>query len=390
MGAWHCARLRSREREDSALETRSKGAVPRPGTIVDSSSGADKGAAERRDERSLSQVSDLGKETKDGTVETVSARRGSTRELSPELPEPVQLFTTELRRVVESAELSQRELAAKLHVSRAQANRYLCGKAKIPATQLDRVAELGSLGADQRDRIAHLWQQAWQPGKAELASPPRVDQSDDGSEFHGTGETAITAATTAAAIASPSPDLPHGQHAAAAVSDPASAQGGERLPASDKTASRRQYGLLAAICCVLAVGFLICVYFLADNPSKAGAEAIDRPSVTAKPVADGNPVSGAPAPASPHPATTASNETSPPGTENCGTWQYRVTAGADVVDAMKTPIARASAGQTFYRALDPTIPKVSYRYYGTLGDGGSAGYILQKKLQFVQKICGQR
>ncbi|MBL7492320.1 hypothetical protein I6A60_29010 [Frankia sp. AgB1.9] len=89
----------------------------------------------------------------------------------------------------------------------------------------------------------------------------------------------------------------------------------------------------------------------------------------------------------------ASNLPGPPQPRHalaCETWQYRVTAGADVVDATKTPIARASSGQTFYRSLDPTVQKAPYRYCGTLGYGGPAGYVLQEKLQFVQEICGPR
>ena len=331
------------------------------------------------------------------------------------------MFTTELRRIVTSTGMSQRELAQKLYVSTAQANRYLCGRAKIPPGQLDTVFGLGGLTQEEQNQGLRLWQQAWEPGTADTEKPPPGDQPVDTSQVVDTDDPP-TGADTPAAVTSAdtemsAPNLPGSQPLGVDARKPEGTGDSESPPGARGGKSTRLRRLLAVAVCVLVGGLI-----LADRLPGHSPKAEGKPSaITGTPLpATSSPtaapasasVAASPGPASSKPGTTPTtfqlsrspqrvepsptppSTAGPPaaavpsGTRYCSVWQYRVTEHADVVNVTKTPVATAAAGQTFYRSLDPTVPKVQYRYYGSVGAGGPTGYVLQEKLEFVREVCG--
>ncbi|SNQ51879.1 hypothetical protein FRACA_840017 [Frankia canadensis] len=296
----------------------------------------------------------------------------------------VQSFVTEVRRIVGSTGMTQRQLAGRLHVSPAQANRYLGGRAKISSQQLDKIFDLGQVVPEERARIRRLWQQACAAGiEVFSAGSPSAEDGRpvDAGDPLGESDATVTAPAPAPAtlmdtgVEVLAPDLPGGKAAGADVGRPGATRGAEEPPSNRGGPMRWPRWLLGSAVCVLGVGGLVLAGYLTGNAPKAEA----RPTV-----ATGGTVPGTPSPT----ATWGAGSAAVPARPACSVWQYRVTRHADMVNEKKMPFATAAEGQDFYRSFDASVPEVRYRYYGTLGVGGPAGYVLQEKLEFVREICG--
>ncbi|WP_181764858.1 helix-turn-helix domain-containing protein [Streptomyces albidus (ex Kaewkla and Franco 2022)] len=256
--------------------------------------------------------------------------RRPLRPLSPQLPEPVRIFTEQLRGIYwDRTELNQRELAAALHLTKSPVSRYLNGQEVIPAPAFDDFCGIVGLAPRERQRLGRLREKA-----AEAAERGDI-AGGDGDRGRDVG----------------------GEGGAQRVESPAPA-GPRRWTASlTGTANPRRLLALSAAAVALLAAAGVGIATALDGPDGDGRS---------------------PLAASSSPATGPSCTT---------TRVYRVIADGDILDGDRNDIGDVRKDDLFSLDKAPAASPYRFRDYGHVVDAGVRGYVDQAKLKPVGRRC---